>query len=88
MNILGVIEQKRCWHGHVKRMPEERLSKLTTEWVPAERRKRERPKKTWLEGAEAANEIQQPKRRPIEKSGVSAPEDYDTGRNIYRDIFM
>ena len=40
--------------GHVKRMPEERIPKLITEWVPLERRKRGRPRKTWMEGVQAA----------------------------------
>ena len=49
--IIDIIEKKRLqWYGHVKRMPEERIPKLTTEWVPLERRKRGRPRKTWMEG--------------------------------------
>jgi hypothetical protein len=35
-------------------MPEERIPKLIMEWVPLERRKRERPRKTWREGVQAA----------------------------------
>jgi hypothetical protein len=35
-------------------MPEERIPKLILEWVPAERRKRGRPRKTWMEGVHAA----------------------------------
>ena len=42
------------WYGHVKRMPEERIPKLIMEWVPQERRKRGRPRKTWMEGVQAA----------------------------------
>jgi hypothetical protein len=43
-DIIDIIEKKRLqWHGHVKRMPEERLPKLILEWVPEERRKRGRP---------------------------------------------
>ena len=50
-----IIEKKRLqWYGHVKRMPEERLPKLIMEWVPLERRKRGRPRKTWMEGVQAA----------------------------------
>ena len=38
----------------VKRMHEKRLPKLIMEWIPGERRKRERPRKTWMEGVRAA----------------------------------
>jgi len=49
------IEKKRLqWCGHVKRMPEERVPKLIMEWIPRERRKRGRPRKTWMEGVQAA----------------------------------
>ena len=48
-NIIDIIEKKRLqWCGHVKRMPEERIPKLITEWIPLERRKRECPRKTWM----------------------------------------
>ena len=42
------------WDGHVKRMPEDRIPKLIMEWVPLERRKTGRPRKTWMEGVQAA----------------------------------
>jgi hypothetical protein len=35
-------------------MPEERTAKLIMEWIPRERRKRGRPRKTWMEGVQAA----------------------------------
>jgi hypothetical protein len=35
-------------------MKEERLPKLITELIPGERRKRGRPRKTWMEGVRAA----------------------------------
>jgi len=35
-------------------MPEERIPKLTVEGIPRERRKRRRPRKTWMEGVQAA----------------------------------
>jgi hypothetical protein len=41
------------WYGHVKRMHNERLPKLIMEWIPGERRKRGRPRKTWMEGVRA-----------------------------------
>ena len=43
MGVKGeqdIIEKKRLqWYGHVKRMPEERISELIMEWTPRERRK-------------------------------------------------
>jgi len=55
LDIIDVIERKRLqWYGHVKRMQEERLPKLIMEWIPGERRKRGRPRKTWMEGVRAA----------------------------------
>jgi len=54
-DIIDIIERKRLqWYGHVKRMPEERIPKLIMEWIPQERRKRGRPRKTWMEGGQAA----------------------------------
>jgi len=35
-------------------MPGERIPKLIMEWIPRERRKRGRPRKTWKEGVQAA----------------------------------
>ena len=58
MGVKGkpdIIEKKRLqWYDHIKRMPEERLPKLIMEWMPRERRKRGRPRKTWMEGIQAA----------------------------------
>jgi hypothetical protein len=52
---IDSIERKRLqWYGHVKRMQEERLPKLIKEWIPGERRKSGRPRKTWMEGVRAA----------------------------------
>jgi len=54
-DIVDIIERKRLqWYGHVKRMQEERLPKLIMEWIPGKRRKRGRPRKTWMEGVGAA----------------------------------
>jgi IS5 family transposase len=34
-DIIDIIERKRLqWYGHVKRMLEERLSKLIMKWIP------------------------------------------------------
>ena len=54
-DVIDIIERKRLqWYGHVKRMQDERLPKLIMEWIRGERRKRERPRKTWKEGVRAA----------------------------------
>jgi len=51
LDIIDIIQKKRLqWYGHVKRMPEERIPKLIMEWIPLERRKSGRPRKTWMEG--------------------------------------
>jgi len=55
MTVRKFIEKERlqlC--DHVKRMPEERIPKLIMAWIPRERRKRGRPRKTWMEGVQAA----------------------------------
>ena len=40
-DIIDIIQQKRLqWYGHVKRMPEERISKSIMDWIPREKRKR------------------------------------------------
>ena len=53
--IINIIEQKRLqWYSHVKRMLEERIPKLIMDWIPQERRKRGRPRRTWMEGVQAA----------------------------------
>ena len=57
-DIIDIIEKKRLqWYRHVKRMREERIPKLIMKWVPLERRKRGRPRKTWMEGVQAAMTI-------------------------------
>ena len=54
-DIIDIIERKRLqWCGHVKGMQDEKLQKLIMEWIPGERRKRGRPRKTWVEGVRAA----------------------------------
>jgi hypothetical protein len=54
-DIMDTIQKKRLhWYGYVKRMPEERIPKLITEWIPRERRKRGRSRKTWIERVQAA----------------------------------
>jgi len=49
------IGQKRLkWYGHVKRMPEKRIRKLIMDWIPRERRKKVRRRKTWMKRVQAA----------------------------------
>jgi hypothetical protein len=53
-DIIDVIEKQRLqWYGHVKGMPEETIP-LITEWIPWQRRKRECPRKMWMEEVQAA----------------------------------
>ena len=53
LNILSLAVSLQ-WYGHVKRMPEVRIPELIMEWIPMERRKRGRPRKTWMEAVQAA----------------------------------
>ena len=54
-DIIDIIQKERLqWYGHVKRMPEARTPKLIMDWIPLERRKRGRPRETWMEGVQAA----------------------------------
>jgi len=41
-------------YGNVERMPEERIPKLIMDWIPREGKKRGSPRKTWMEGVQAA----------------------------------
>jgi hypothetical protein len=68
-DIIDIIEKKKRlqWYGHVKRIPEERIPKLFMEWIPLERRKRGRPRKTWMEGVKAAMRKQKFRTRSMEK---------------------
>jgi hypothetical protein len=75
-DIIDITERKRLqWYSHVKRMKEERLQKLITEWIPGERRKRGRPRKTWMEGVRAAMET---RHLEAERNDVWVPEDGDS----------
>jgi len=67
-DITDIIKKKRLqWCGHVKRMPEERISKLIMDWIPQERRERGRPRKTWMEGVKAAMTTRKSRTRSMEK---------------------
>ena len=49
--FIKEIEQNQLtWYGHVQRMAEGRLRKITLKWTPKQKRARGRPKKTWMEG--------------------------------------
>ena len=49
--IVKEIEQNQLtWYGHVQRMVEGRLPKITLKWMPKQKRARARPKKNWMEG--------------------------------------
>ena len=50
-SLLDDIKTKQLqWYGHVQRMDEGRLPKEVMKWRPPGRRKRGRPKLTWVEG--------------------------------------
>jgi hypothetical protein len=54
-DIIDIVQKKRLqWYGHVKKMLEERIPELIVEWIRRERRKRGRPRKTWMERVQAA----------------------------------
>jgi len=81
LDIRDIIQKKRLqWYGHIKRMPEEQISKLIMEWIPLKRRKRGSPVKTWIEGIQAAMTT---RNLETERNGIWFPEDgnscYNTG---------
>ena len=54
-DIIDNIEKKRLqWYGQVKRDDGGQTTKLIMEWILLERRERGRPRKTWMEGVQAA----------------------------------
>jgi hypothetical protein len=62
-------------------MPEERIPNLIKEWIPEERRKRGRPRKTWMEGVQAAmtaRNLEQDQWRNWEEWGLVSGEDSDS----------
>ena len=49
--IIKEIEQNQLtWYGHVQRMAEGRLPKITLKWMPKQKRERGRRKKNWMKG--------------------------------------
>jgi len=54
-SINKEIEQNQLTrYGHVQRMAEGRLPKITLKWMPKQKRARGRPKKNWMEGIRKA----------------------------------
>jgi hypothetical protein len=54
-SVVEEIEQNQLtWYGHVQRMAEGRLPKITLKWVPKRKRTRGRPKKDWMKGIRKA----------------------------------
>jgi hypothetical protein len=81
-DIIDIIQKKILqWYGHVKKMPEERITKLIMEWIPEERRNRGRPRKTWMEeiqqAAMTARNLEQDQ-WGNRRNGVWFPEDGDS----------
>jgi hypothetical protein len=53
--IVKETEQNQLtWYGHVQRMVEGRLPKISLKWMPKQKRARGRPKKNWVEGIKKA----------------------------------
>jgi len=48
-------------------MPEERIPKLFMDWIPRERRRSGRPRKTWMEGLQTAMTTKKSRTRSMEK---------------------
>ena len=43
-------QKKTRWYGHEKRMGSEKISKVILEWNAGERRRKEKPRKQWMNG--------------------------------------
>lgn len=53
--IMDNIEKRQLiWFGYVRRMAEKRLPKIVMDWIPPERKKRERPRRSWGENIRKA----------------------------------
>ena len=57
-SVLDYIRYKQLnWYGHVQSMDQERLPRRILEWCPPERRRKERPRNSWMqEGTTAMRE--------------------------------
>ncbi|XP_030747136.1 uncharacterized protein LOC115875769 [Sitophilus oryzae] len=47
------------WFGHLMRMPDDRWPKRVFQWVPPQRRKRGRPRRSWNDGIRESMEARQ-----------------------------
>lgn len=53
--IIDEVQRRQLvWYGHVERMNNGRIPKQILQWVPTERKKRGRPKATWMGGIQKA----------------------------------
>nr|CAI5853376.1 unnamed protein product [Callosobruchus analis] len=53
--VADEIERRQLvWFGHTKRMDENRWPRKVLEWIPPERRKRGRPRRSWRDDVEEA----------------------------------
>jgi hypothetical protein len=53
--VIKEIEQNQLtWYGHVQRMAEKRLPKISLNWLPKQKRARGRSKKNWMESIRKA----------------------------------
>ena len=67
-----VQRREFIWYGHVKRMDEKRIPKMTMQYKTTEKRKRGRPR-TWFQGI----------RNSMEKRGID--EEWSQDKNRWRE---
>ena len=49
-SVLGYIRYKQLnWYGHVQKMDEERLPQKILTWCPSGRRRKGRPRNSWMQ---------------------------------------
>ena len=66
--FVVIIEQTRLQlYGHFKRMPEERIPKLIMNWIPRERRKRGRLRKSVDGRSTSSHDNKKFRTRSVEK---------------------
>jgi hypothetical protein len=53
-NDKNFEKNQLTWYGHVQKMAEGRLPKITLKWMPKQKIARGRPKKNWMEGIKKA----------------------------------
>jgi len=55
ISVLGYIRYKQLnWYGHVQRMDQKRLPRRILEWCPLGRRRKGRPRNSWMQGLQTA----------------------------------